>query len=252
MTNTTSRAEGAEISLLDAQYQEILRPILSHVGMRRYLNADPIELDPSDYRAIINRAIEFDRATQQASAAPADLVAAVRMLVKAKGRFHTEQNYKTLADALAAHDAASAAPQAPAAGEVKPWEERLKESTAPRGYDTFFAMRDEIADLRAKLASERAAKEYEQRHAVESEKAVAQMQVELASAQKDAERLELMARDKCIIDHYPTADGKVRYALSWPYLYEEQADTYDTPREAIDAQLAIDAARAQLTNTTGG
>jgi len=44
-----------------------------------------------------------------------------------------------------------------------------------------------IADLRAQLASERAAKEYEQRHAVESEKALAQVQAQLASARQDAE-----------------------------------------------------------------
>lgn len=44
--------------LTDEQYQEILRPILSRAGMSCYLNADSITLDPSDYRAIIDSAIE--------------------------------------------------------------------------------------------------------------------------------------------------------------------------------------------------
>jgi hypothetical protein len=42
--------------LTDEQYQEVLRPVLSRKGMQRYLNGDPIELDPSDYRTIIDRA----------------------------------------------------------------------------------------------------------------------------------------------------------------------------------------------------
>lgn len=40
-----------------------------------------------------------------------DLAEAVRKLVKAKGRFHTEQNYKELADALARYDARRAQPE---------------------------------------------------------------------------------------------------------------------------------------------
>lgn len=40
-----------------------------------------------------------------------DLAEAVRKLVKAKGRFHTEQNYKALADALAQYDARRAQPE---------------------------------------------------------------------------------------------------------------------------------------------
>lgn len=49
-----------------------------------------------------------------------DLAEAVRKLVKAKGRFHTEQNYKELADALARYDARRAQPEgeAPQAGIV--------------------------------------------------------------------------------------------------------------------------------------
>lgn len=42
-----------------ATYEEILRPVLSRVGMCRYLNGDSIELDPSDYRTIIDRTREF-------------------------------------------------------------------------------------------------------------------------------------------------------------------------------------------------
>lgn len=38
--------------------------------------------------------------------ADTELIAAVRKLVKAKGRFHTEQNYKALTDALSNYDAA--------------------------------------------------------------------------------------------------------------------------------------------------
>jgi hypothetical protein len=40
-----------------------------------------------------------------------DLAEAVRKLVKAKGRFHAEQNYKALADALAQYDARRAQPE---------------------------------------------------------------------------------------------------------------------------------------------
>ncbi|TWI43847.1 hypothetical protein IP92_04902 [Pseudoduganella flava] len=53
------RATPAPVSaapLTDEQYQEILRPILSRKGMQYYLNGDAITLDPSDYRAIIDRA----------------------------------------------------------------------------------------------------------------------------------------------------------------------------------------------------
>jgi hypothetical protein len=56
---TTARANGE--ALTDTQYQEILRPVLSRHGMQRYLNANDITLDPSDYRAIIDRAITFYR-----------------------------------------------------------------------------------------------------------------------------------------------------------------------------------------------
>lgn len=41
----------------DAQYQEILGPVLSKTGMLSYSSGDAIELDPSDFRTIIDRAI---------------------------------------------------------------------------------------------------------------------------------------------------------------------------------------------------
>jgi hypothetical protein len=44
------------------------------------------------------------------------LIDAVRKLVKAKGRYHTEQNYKALADALDAYDATCRTPPTAAAG----------------------------------------------------------------------------------------------------------------------------------------
>ncbi|NRR28853.1 hypothetical protein HSX11_01520 [Oxalobacteraceae bacterium] len=54
---TTPRPTAVMVGdLSDEQYQEVLRPILSREGMRRYLNSDPITLDPSDYRAIIDAA----------------------------------------------------------------------------------------------------------------------------------------------------------------------------------------------------
>jgi hypothetical protein len=48
------------------------------------------------------------RAAQAAHAGAEELISAVRKLVKAKGRFHTEQNYKALIDALDKYDAAPA------------------------------------------------------------------------------------------------------------------------------------------------
>lgn len=57
--NNELRAATAPVSavpLSDEEYQEILRPVLSRKGMQCYLNADAITLDPSDYRAIIDRA----------------------------------------------------------------------------------------------------------------------------------------------------------------------------------------------------
>jgi len=50
------------------------------------------------------------------------LVEAVRKLAKAKGRYHTEQNYKALTEALEGYDAARRSPVADAAGELPPIE----------------------------------------------------------------------------------------------------------------------------------
>jgi hypothetical protein len=65
--------EGAPLTvpapLTDEQYQEILRPVLSRYGMQRFLNGDEITLNPSDYRAIIDRSVEFGLA-KAAPAAP--------------------------------------------------------------------------------------------------------------------------------------------------------------------------------------
>jgi hypothetical protein len=58
----------APAPLTDEQYQEILRPVLSRYGMQRFLNGDEITLNPSDYRAIIDRAIE--REVAKAALAP--------------------------------------------------------------------------------------------------------------------------------------------------------------------------------------
>jgi hypothetical protein len=57
---------------------------------------------------------------QGASIEAERLIDAVRKLVKAKGRFHTEQNYKALVDSLDAYDAAVKAPPIAAAGEELP------------------------------------------------------------------------------------------------------------------------------------
>jgi len=62
MTNHPSASESGELNLdhlealTDEQYQEVLRPVLSRYGMQRFLNGDEITLNPSDYRAIIERA----------------------------------------------------------------------------------------------------------------------------------------------------------------------------------------------------
>jgi len=50
-------------------------------------------------------------------------------------------------------------------------------------------LRETVADLRAQVASERQAKEYEQRHAVESEAALAQVQAALAAARQVGKHL---------------------------------------------------------------
>lgn len=49
------------VKLTDEQYLKILEPVLSRYGMQRYLNGDEITLDPSDYRAIINAAIQAQK-----------------------------------------------------------------------------------------------------------------------------------------------------------------------------------------------
>jgi hypothetical protein len=60
---------------------------------------------------------------QGASIEAEHLIEAVRKLVKAKGRFHTEQNYKALADALDSYDAARRTPaDAVGAGDLPPIE----------------------------------------------------------------------------------------------------------------------------------
>jgi hypothetical protein len=78
--------------------------------------------------------------------------------------------------------------EAGAAPNVKTWQERANElavSGRPRGYpdtDELEALKDaEIAELRAQLASEQQAKEYEQRHAAESEIALAKAHAQLAA-----------------------------------------------------------------------
>ena len=62
-------AEKPTGDLTDEQYQEILRPVLSRYGMQRYLNGDEITLDPSDYRAIIDRASDAAIAAHQSQQA---------------------------------------------------------------------------------------------------------------------------------------------------------------------------------------
>jgi hypothetical protein len=82
---------------------------------------------------------------QGASIEAERLIDAVRKLVKAKGRFHTEQNYKALVDSLDAYDAAVKAPPTAAAGAEglpplpsdeelrKLWREAAKAGTAAWG-----------------------------------------------------------------------------------------------------------------------
>ena len=67
----------SQAPMTDEQYQEVLRPVLSRYGMQRYLNGDSITLDPSDYRAIIDRAA-LARAPLPAQGAPVALCDALR------------------------------------------------------------------------------------------------------------------------------------------------------------------------------
>jgi hypothetical protein len=69
--------------------------------------------------------------------------------------------------------------EAGAALSVKTWQERAPEAGSYG--EIMDAMGAEIADLRAKLASEQQAKEYEQRHAAESEIALAKAHAQLAA-----------------------------------------------------------------------
>lgn len=71
----------------------------------------------------------------------------------------------------------------PAAVDVKQWHERTESMDDA---SIIQALKSEVFDLRAQLASERQAKEYEQRHAVESEAALAQVQAELVAARRAA------------------------------------------------------------------
>jgi len=84
---------------------------------------------------------------------------------------------------------ASARPKVekPAATGVVPWEARLR--LCPSEQDIRAAIQAEIADLRTQLACERQAKQYEQRHAVESEKALAQAHAELTAARQVGKHL---------------------------------------------------------------
>jgi len=85
---------------------------------------------------------------------------------------------------------AAAAPDASGLPRVKTWQERC-DWWSDRSSTKLMveAMKGEIADLRAQLASERQAKEYEQRHAVESEAALAQVQAELVAARQIGKHL---------------------------------------------------------------
>lgn len=70
-------------ALTDEQYQEVLRPILSRKGMQRYLNGALIELDPSDFRAIIDCARSGNAAAVGAVGQDRQTELAKRLRIKA-------------------------------------------------------------------------------------------------------------------------------------------------------------------------
>lgn len=170
------------------------------------------------------------RATQQASAAPTDDTLSADEIARLRDAlvWMGESTYESLEECeiyrqrlvrrlvsavLAQRDqAASAAPQAPAAGEVKPWRERAKSMAITD------AMKAEIAELRAQLVS----------------------------AQTDADRYRWLrnearnASDVAPIVVMMGDDGRIVRDVANDGLRSE---------EELDE--SVDAARAQLTNTTG-
>lgn len=97
-------------------------------------------------------------ATVGAVAGAPGLAEAVRNLVKAKGRFHTEQNYKGLIDALARHDARHAEPSPSTVPEV----------TRQDLHDVFsLAWNQALADAALYVASHCALEEHHVEHILE-------------------------------------------------------------------------------------
>lgn len=54
---------------------------------------------------------------------------------------------------------------------------------------------------------------------------------------KDAERLEWMFIEECLVTSHALRGGGFRYSVDWPGLNESQRETFATPREAIDAAM---------------
>jgi len=71
-TNTTNTIAPLSAAELDKISHSVMSVVLSRVGMRLYLNADPIELNPSDLREIVKltlAAVEYDPIAQARLAA---------------------------------------------------------------------------------------------------------------------------------------------------------------------------------------
>ncbi len=127
-----------------------------------------------------------------------------------------------------------------AAQGVKTWQDRIF-AVHPRSEEQYWPhdlmckyMVQEIADLRAQLASAQQAKEYEQRHAAESEKALAQAHAQLARQSQGGPVAWMVARE-LFISHdaipprlMPPLGNPVPLYAAPPLSSEPQAEKGDT------------------------
>lgn len=67
--------------------------------------------------------------------------------------------------------------------------------------------------------------------------ALEQMQSRLRAAEADADRLEWMIDEGCIVQHQNGTASPTVFRVYWPAFAEQQPDWYPSDREAIDAAM---------------
>ena len=136
-----------------------------------------------------------------------------------------------------------------AAQGVKTWQERIGDALKADPKANFEAVKAEsiwaeLRELRAQLASERQAKEYEQRHAAESEMALAQVQAQLARQSQGVKPNPgadwQWLRDQCTdLAAFRVADASGdRTDILWKVFADRVAERYAAPPLSSEQQAA--------------